>query len=129
MKTYNISELATGKYEGVHNLPLALKNSSRLYPSNPGYTSVDGTAYNYREMANSAHYLATMLSSAGVGPGQKVAILSENSPHWGLAYFGILITGATTVPILPDFRGSEIITILEHAEARAIFISGKPATA
>jgi long-chain acyl-CoA synthetase len=125
MKKNNSVGLSSGKWEGITNLPLALKNSSKLYPSNTGYTSVDGTTYTYTEMANSAHYLATMLSSAGVGPGQKVAILSENSPHWGLAYFGILITGATTVPILPDFQGPEIISILEHAEAKSLYVSGK----
>ncbi len=86
---------------------------------------MDGTAYSYRELDRSARFLASMLHSAGIEKGSTVAILSENTPHWTLSYFGILTSGATTVPILPDFRGSEIITILEHAEARAIFISGK----
>jgi len=125
MKKNNSVGLSSGKWDGIHNLPLALKNSSRLYPDNRGYASVDGTEYTYREMANSAHHIATMLSSTGIGPGDQVAILSENSPHWGLAYFGILITGATTVPILPDFQGPEIISILEHAEAKSLYVSGK----
>jgi len=125
MKTNNSAGLSSGKWEGINNLPLAMKNSSRLYPSNPVYTSVDGTVYSYRELEHSAHYLATMLRSTGIGSGDKAAILSENSPHWGIAYFGILTTGAITVPILPDFQGPEIISILEHAEAKALYISGK----
>jgi long-chain acyl-CoA synthetase len=72
-----------------------------------------------------ARRIAVMLKSAGIGKGDKVAILSENSPHWVITFFGILATGATTVPILPDFQGPEVLTILEHSEAKSLFVSGK----
>ncbi len=113
------------KFKNVTNLPLVLKNSARLFPSNQAMTSVDGTSYNYKELDISARYFATMLASSGIGKGDRVSILSDNSPHWVIGYFGILTTGATTVPILPDFQGREIKSILEHSEARAICISGK----
>ena len=87
--------------------------------------SVDGTSYTYRESENATRFLASMLHSAGIEKDSKVAILSENSPHWTLAYMGILATGATAVPVLPDFRGKECYTILEHSEARVLFISSK----
>ncbi|MCK5136140.1 MAG: AMP-binding protein [Bacteroidales bacterium] len=111
--------------EGVTNLPLILKNSGQHYPSNTALDSVDGTSYNYEELDLAARYIATMLQSSGMGKGDRIAILSENSPHWGIAYFGILTAGAITIPILPDFQGSEVISILEHAEAKSIIVSGK----
>lgn len=111
--------------EDVTNLPLMLKNSARLYASRPSLTSVDGTAYSYEELDSATQYVAVMLRSAGLGRGDNVAILAENSPHWGIAYFGTLICGATTVPILPDFRAIEVRMILEHAEVKTLFISGK----
>ncbi|MCK4879080.1 MAG: AMP-binding protein [Bacteroidales bacterium] len=111
--------------EDVTNLPLMIKNSARLYPSRPSLTSVDGTEYNYEELDRATQHVAVMLKSAGVGKGDNVAILAENSPHWGIAYFGTLICGATTVPILPDFRAVEVRTILEHAGVKTVFISGK----
>jgi len=111
--------------EGVSNLPLVLKNSSHYYPSNTALDSVDGTSYSYKELDVAARYIATMLQSFGMGKGDRIAILSENNPHWGIAYFGIITAGAITVPILPDFQGSEVISILEHAEAKSIIISGK----
>lgn len=111
--------------EEVNNLPLMLKNSAKLFPSRPSLTSVDGTAYSYEELDRASQHVAVMLKSAGVGKGNNVAILAENSPHWGLAYFGTLICGATTVPILPDFRASEVRSILEHAGVKTVFISGK----
>ncbi|MCK4748276.1 MAG: AMP-binding protein, partial [Bacteroidales bacterium] len=82
-------------------------------------------SYSYRELDHASRYVATLLQSSGISQGTRVAILGENSPHWGIAYFGILTAGATTVPILPDFKGPEVTSILEHAEARALFVSGK----
>jgi long-chain acyl-CoA synthetase len=111
--------------EEVINLPLMLKNSARLFASRPSLTSVDGTAYTYEELDRASQHVAVMLKSAGVGKGNNVAILAENSPHWGIAYFGTLICGATTVPILPDFRAVEVRSILEHAAVKTVFISGK----
>ncbi len=109
----------------VTNLPLMLKNSAKLFPSRLSLTSVDGTAYSYEELDRASQHVAVMLKSAGVSKDDKVAILAENSPHWGIAYFGTLICGATTVPILPDFRAVEVRSILEHAGAKTVFVSGK----
>ncbi len=117
--------MRSNKWEGVSNLPLVLKNSGQLYPSNTAMDSVDGTSYSYEELDVAARHIAIMLQSSGMGKGDRIAILGENSPHWGIAYFGILTAGATTVPVLPDFRGQEVISILEHAEAKSLFVSGK----
>jgi len=111
--------------EEVTNLPLMLKNSAKEYPSRPSLTSVDGNSYTYEELDRATQHVARMLNSAGVGKDNNVAILAENSPHWGIAYFGTLVCGATTVPILPDFRASEVRSILEHAAVKTVFISGK----
>jgi len=111
--------------EEVSNLPLMLKNSAKLFKARPSLTSVDGTAYTYEELDRASQHVAVMLKNAGVSKGDNVAILAENSPHWGIAYFGTLICGATTVPILPDFRETEVRTILEHASVKIVFISGK----
>ena len=112
-------------WDDVNNIPLVLKNSARNFPSLPALTSEQGVDYNYEELELAARRIAVMLKSAGIGKGDKVAILSENSPHWVITFFGILATGATTVPILPDFQGPEVLTILEHSEAKSLFVSGK----
>lgn len=110
---------------GVLNLPQVLKHGAENYPANTALSAVNGISYNYKELEQSARYVATMLQSAGIRQGDRVAILSENNPHWSIAYFGILAAGATTVPILPDFQGPEVISILEHAKARSLFVSGR----
>jgi len=112
-------------WDEVNNLPLVLKNSARNFSSLPALTCEQGVDYTYRELELAARHTAVKLQASGIGQGDKVAILSENSPHWVIAYFGVLATGATTVPILPDFQGPEVLSILEHAEAKALFVSGK----
>lgn len=112
-------------WDHVNNLPLVLKNSARNFSSLPALTSEQGVDYSYEELELAARQIAVTLNSAGIGKGDKVAILSENSPHWVITYFGILATGATTVPILPDFQGPEVLGILEHSEAKSLFVSGK----
>ncbi|MEZ5071888.1 MAG: AMP-binding protein [Bacteroidales bacterium] len=109
----------------IKNLPLLLASSEAKFSEKEALVMVNGPTYTYREMAGAVSRVARMLDAAGIGKEQRVAILSENSPHWGIAYFGILTAGATTVPILPDFQGPEIRSILEHSEARALFLSGK----
>jgi len=111
--------------EEVSNLPRMLRYSAERFPQRPSLTSVDGTVYTYEELDRATRHVAMMLRSAGIGKGDHVAILAENSPHWGIAYFGTLICGATTVPILPDFRTPEIRSILEHAAVKAVMVSGK----
>ncbi len=109
--------------EEVFNLPRMLKHSAGRFPGRLSLTSVDGTRYTYDELHRATLHLAAMLRSAGIGKGDHVAILADNSPHWGIAYFGTLTCGATTVPILPDFRPHEVRSILDHASVKAILVS------
>jgi long-chain acyl-CoA synthetase len=64
-----------------------------------------------------------MLEKNGICPGDKVAILSSNMPNWGIAFFAVTFMGAVAVPVLPDFSNTEVCNVLEHSEAKAIFIS------
>jgi len=47
-------------------------------------------------------------------------ILSENRPQWPIAYFGCVVAGVVTVPVLTDFMGEHIRRIAEHAEISAL---------
>ena len=64
-----------------------------------------------------------LLASFNIQKGDKVAILSRNMPNWGIAYFAITSIGAIAVPMLPDFHEKEIQNIIEHSEARVLFVS------
>jgi long-chain acyl-CoA synthetase len=69
--------------------------------------------------------IAAYLASQGVQPGDRIAIIGENSPHWGMTYLGITSMGAVAVPVLPDFPAGDIGRIVRHAEVRGIFVSSR----
>ncbi len=79
--------------------------------------------YTYRQLGTDAKLVATLLSNLGISKGDKVAILSSNMPNWGVTFFAVSLIGAVVVPILPDFHDNEIKTIIEHSEAKIIFVS------
>ena len=79
--------------------------------------------YTYKQLGNDIDLLADLLIDLGIKKGDKVAILSTNMPNWGVAFFAISVIGGIVVPILPDFHEKEIETIIEHSEARILFVS------
>ena len=86
------------------------------------YTS-GGQSYTYARYKESCENLSRILSNFGIGAFDKVAILSENMPHWGIAFFAITAYGRIAVPMLNELSSSEVDNILVHSEAKAIFIS------
>ncbi len=107
------------------SLPKIISYNANLYPDNTALGLYDGISYTYSELNSLKKYIETMLYSIGIEKNDRVAIYSENNPHWGAAYFGIMTIGSITVPILPDFMGKEVHTILEHSKAKVLFISHK----
>lgn len=69
--------------------------------------------------------LAVRLLKEGVRKGDHVAILSENSHNWGLAYLAIVRIGAIAVPILPDLPESDVHHILNEMQVKALFTTQK----
>jgi len=65
--------------------------------------------------------LAFGLVSLGVGKGVQVAIISNNSPRWAMADYGILCTGGTSVSIYPTLMAPQAAYILKHSESRVVF--------
>jgi long-chain acyl-CoA synthetase len=102
-----------------------VEKSGRLYANRPALSMVGGMRLSYAELDGKSTEVARMLASRGIRKGDRVAILAENSPHWGAAYFGILKAGATVVPILVDFSAEQIRNILLHSGAVAVFCSDR----
>ena len=84
----------------------------------------DGSqAYTYTRFKETADNLSRILSNFGVSAFDKVAILSENMPHWGIAFFAVTAYGRVAVPMLNELSSSEVSNILAHSEAKALFVS------
>ena len=104
-------------------LPSLFNNSVKNYANEKSLVFVGEDNYTYRQLGNDVELVANLLSNLGVTKGDKVAILSTNMPNWGVAFFAITVIGAIAVPILPDFHENEIKTIIEHSEAKVMFVS------
>lgn len=102
-----------------------LENSASEYKERKLFGFVDGEVLTYTQFKTQVDLVSAFLLDQGIIHGDRVALLSENCPHWGVAYFAITSIGAIVVPILNDFHVSEIHHIIKHSEAKAIFVSEK----
>ena len=93
----------------------------RVYLTQPvgGGRTVD---YTWRQVCDEARRMAAHLQAMGLQPGDRVAMLSKNCAHFFLAELAIWMGGFTTVAIFPTEKADTIAYILEHSEAKAIFI-------
>lgn len=105
-----------------------LDNSARLYGGLPALSFVGEAPLTYQEVRDRATLLSLQLHAGGVKKGDRVALLSQNMPNWGVAYLAITNMGAVVVPILVDFSEGEIEKILSHSGSRAILVSDKQAS-
>jgi len=100
-----------------------LARSVAHFADRTAFTALDGESMRYGELGARVEALSALLHAQGVIAGDRVALLSENSPSWPVAYFAVTAMGAIAVPILTDFHPTEIRHILRHAECRAAFVS------
>ncbi len=85
----------------------------------------DESAITYGELKRKVDAVASFLIEQGIHAGDRVAILGESQPMWGVAFLAVVSAGAIAVPILPDFSSKEIETILNHSESKACVVSTK----
>jgi len=78
--------------------------------------------HTYREAGNEIRRIAGALSDFDLPPGSHISILSKNCAQWIMADLAIWMAGHISVPIYPTLSASGIQYILEHSEAKAIFI-------
>ncbi len=77
----------------------------------------------YQMFSDRVKKVATGLIKAGVNPGDRVAILMENRPEWGVADFAILSVGAVTVPLYCSYRPQDIAYVLQDSGAVLAIVS------
>ena len=114
-------------YKDLENFTLSalLERSIKLYKDKPSLSYVGGEKMTYGEFGDKIKATSELLQNNDINKGDKIVLLSENMPNWGIAYFAITYLGAVVVPVLPDFHPSDIHQILRHSEAKAVFVSNK----
>jgi len=102
-----------------------LERSVEKFKDRPALSKAFETPITYKEFFEKVLKVADLLIEIGINKGDRVAILGENSPNWGISYFAIVRTGAIAVPMLPDFPEADIRHILLDSEAKLLFTTQK----
>ncbi|HEY9855203.1 MAG TPA: AMP-binding protein [Stenomitos sp.] len=77
--------------------------------------------WSYRSFARRVWAMAQRLGEMGLQPGDRLALIGDNSPEWVMAYFAIVSVGAIAVPLDPQLSEEELCHLLGHCEARGAF--------
>ena len=85
-------------------------------------TDYKGTTLQYHDVARKIEKLHIMMNAAGIKKGDRIAVCGRNSAHWAVAFLATLSYGAVIVPILHEFNGEQIHNIVNHSEARLLFV-------
>lgn len=113
----------TVKRPPIYTLKDMISQSIRDFPERAALSMVDGEPISYSELGALIGQVISLLQDNGISKGDRVAILSQNLPHWGVAYLAITSMGAVVVPILTDFHDNEILHIIRHSGSKAVFVS------
>jgi len=95
-----------------------LETSAHRYPDKPGIIYYGGQL-TYRQLLESVERAAALLSELGVEKGDRVALYMQNTPHFAIAFFGILRANAVVVPINPMLTEKELEQLLTDSGAVA----------
>lgn len=85
-------------------------------------TDYQGITLQYKDVARKIEKLHILFENAGVAKGDKIALCGRNSAHWATAFLATLTYGAIAVPILHEFKAQQVHDIVNHSEAKILFV-------
>ena len=85
-------------------------------------TDYQGITLQFHDVARKIEKLHILFENSDVKQGDKIAICGRNSAHWAVAFLATLTYGAVAVPILHEFNGEQIQNIVNHSDAKLLFI-------
>ena len=88
----------------------------------PSLTDFKGVTSSYKDVARKIEKLHILFEHSNIRKGDKIALCSRNMSTWGIAFLATLTYGAVAVPILNEFKPDNIHHIVNHSEARLLFV-------
>lgn len=85
-------------------------------------TDYKGTTLQYKDVARKIEKLHILFEESGVKKGDNIAICGRNSSQWAVVFLAILSYGAVAVPILHEFKADNVHHIVNHSEAKLLFV-------
>ncbi|MBP5340591.1 MAG: AMP-binding protein [Prevotella sp.] len=85
-------------------------------------TDYEGQTLQFHDVARKIEKMHILFENCGIVAGDKIAICGRNSAHWAVAFLATLTYGAVAVPILHEFNSEQIHNVVNHSEARLLFV-------
>lgn len=85
-------------------------------------TDYKGATLQYKDVARKIEKMHILFQHAGICPGDKIALCGRNSANWTATFLGVITYGAVAVPILHEFKADNVHNIVNHSEARMLFV-------
>ena len=85
-------------------------------------TDYKGQTLQYHDVARKIEKLHILFENSGIQKGDKIALCGRNSSQWAAAFLATLTYGAIAVPILHEFMPDQIHNIVNHSDARILFV-------
>ena len=99
-----------------------IENSIRQNWDLDALTDYRGATLQYKDVARKIEKIHILFEACGLQKGDKVAVCGRNSSHWGVTFLATLTYGAVIVPILHEFKADNIHHIVNHSEAKLLFV-------
>jgi len=115
-----------GSSAGGTTIPELLEQSARRWPSKVAFQVKAGRDFrriSLAELQRKAADFGAALIALGLHPGDRVALIGENSPEWVVAYMGLVMAGGVGMPLYMEFKGAEVSSLVHQAEARFAVVS------
>jgi long-chain acyl-CoA synthetase len=88
----------------------------------PAISNYQGVTLKYGDVARRMAKLHIMFEECGLQKGDKVALCSRNQANWAVAFLASMTYGAVPVPLLHEFKSSNIHHLVNHSEAKILFV-------
>lgn len=106
----------------TESLNYLLKESFYKNWDHKALCDLDKTPLSYGTAAEKIAQLHMLFQQAGICPKDKIALCGKNSANWAISFLATLTYGAVPVPILNDFKAESIHNIVNHSDARILFL-------
>lgn len=107
------------EFQSVNKL---IERSFRENWEREALSNYQGATLCYKDIAQRIRMLHISFEKSGVKRGDKVALCSRNQANWGVCFLATLTYGAVPVPILHEFKPDNIHYLVNHSEARILFV-------
>lgn len=108
--------------ETTNSLIQLIEESIRKNWNLDAMTDYKGATLQYKDVVRKIEKMHILLEHAGIKKGDKIALCGRNSANWTATFLGVITYGAVAVPILHEFKADNVHNIVNHSEARMLFV-------